>query len=113
MALQFRLQLVVIADDEQVSVDELVVLHKDHERLEQLGLTLAEVKALLAELQRLVLTRQIAAFLASRTACAELWSTPGRQRAHDHPVPNLVRQAGVGQPAAQALSAPAVRAGVH
>src|SRR5918911_313113 len=70
MALRFKLQLVVVTDDgEQVSVDELVALNKDHERLEQLGLTLAEARALLLELQCQVLTRQIAAFLASRTAC--------------------------------------------
>jgi hypothetical protein len=70
MALQFKLQLVVVADDdEQVSVDELVVLNKDYERLAQLGLTLAEAKALLLELQRQVLTGQIAAFLAPRIWC--------------------------------------------
>ena len=69
MALRFKLQLVVVADDEQVSVDDLVVLNKDYERLEQLGLTLAEAKTLLLELQRQILTRQIAAFLASRVPC--------------------------------------------
>src|ERR687883_204255 len=75
MALQFKLQLVVMTDDhEQVSVDELVVLNKDYQRLEQLGLTLAEAKALLLELQRQVLSRQIAAFLASRTRCASCGS---------------------------------------
>ena len=47
MTLRFKLQLVVVTDDhEQVSVDELIVLDKDHERPEQLGLTLAEAKAL-------------------------------------------------------------------
>jgi hypothetical protein len=70
MALQFKLQLVVVADqDQQVSVDELVVLNKDYDRLEQVGLTLAEAKALLLEVQRQIVTRQIAAFLASRTPC--------------------------------------------
>jgi hypothetical protein len=69
MALSLKLQLVVVADDEQVFVDDVVVLNKEHERLEHLGLTLAEAKALLLELQHQVLTRQIAAFLASRTPC--------------------------------------------
>ena len=33
MALRFKLQLVVLADnDEQVSVDDIAVLNKDHER---------------------------------------------------------------------------------
>ena len=46
MALRFKLQFVVDADDDQqVSVDELVVLDKDYERLEQLGLTLAEAES--------------------------------------------------------------------
>jgi hypothetical protein len=52
MALQFKLQLVVVTDDDQqVSVDELVVLTKDDEQLEHVGLTLAEAKALLVQLQ--------------------------------------------------------------
>ena len=43
MALRFRLQLVVVADDDQqVSVDDLVVLTKEHDRLEQVGLTLGD-----------------------------------------------------------------------
>lgn len=37
MALRFKLQLVVVADDEQVSVDDLVVLNKDYERLGSWG----------------------------------------------------------------------------
>ena len=70
MPLQFKLQLVAVSDDdEQVSIEELVVLDKDHERLEQVGLTLAEAKALLLEVQHRIVTRQVAAFLASRTPC--------------------------------------------
>ena len=44
MALHFKLQLVLDTDgDEQVSMDELVVLNKGYERLEQVGLTLAKI----------------------------------------------------------------------
>jgi hypothetical protein len=44
MALHFKLQLVRDTDgEEQVSMDELVVLNKDYERLAQVGLTLAEI----------------------------------------------------------------------
>jgi hypothetical protein len=78
MALHFKLQLVVATDDDkQVSVDELVVLSKDYERLEHLGLTLAEAKALLVELQHQILSRQLAAFLASRTPCPSCGRTRG------------------------------------
>ena len=69
MALRLKLQLVVVADDEQVSVDDIVALNKEHFQLEHLGLTLAEARALRLEVQRQVLTRQIAAFLASRVSC--------------------------------------------
>ena len=70
MALRFKLQLVVVTDDEQqVCADEIVPLNKEHERVEQLGLSLAEAKTLLLEVQHRILTRQIAAFLASRVAC--------------------------------------------
>ena len=44
MALHFKLQFVLDTDgDEQVSMDERVVLNKDYERLEQVGLPLAEI----------------------------------------------------------------------
>ncbi len=56
MVLRFKFKLVVVADDEHVSVDDIVVLNKDHERLEHVGLTLAEAKALLLDVQRQVLT---------------------------------------------------------
>lgn len=42
-----------------------------------LGLSLAEAKTLLLELQRLVLSRQIAAFLAARMACPACGRTRG------------------------------------
>ena len=57
MALRFKLQFVVDADDDQqVSVDELVVLDKDYERLEQLGLTLAEAESSVPTSERGLIT---------------------------------------------------------
>jgi hypothetical protein len=77
MALRCKLQRVASADaDQQVSVADRIVLTKDHDRLEHLGLTLGEAKALLLEVQRPVLDRQVATFLASRTPCP----TCGRSR---------------------------------
>jgi hypothetical protein len=69
MAVRFKLQLVVMADDTEVCTDDVVVLDKQHEQLEHIGLSLAEAKTLLLELQRQVVTRQITAFLTTRTAC--------------------------------------------
>jgi hypothetical protein len=76
MALRLKLQLVVVADGEQVCVDDLGELNKSQERPEQWGLTLAEARVLLLEVQRQILGHQIAAFLASRTPCP----TCGRRR---------------------------------
>ncbi len=45
MVLRFKLELVVVADDEQVSADDIIVLNKDYERLEHVGLTVAEAAA--------------------------------------------------------------------
>jgi DNA-binding SARP family transcriptional activator len=52
MALRFKVQLVMIAEDGEETAHELVVLDKEHERIEQLGLSLAEAKLLLRELQQ-------------------------------------------------------------
>ena len=113
MALRLKLQLVVVDDDDQqVSVDELVVLNKDHERPEHLGLTLTEAKALLLELQRQILNRQMAAFLATRVPCPRC-GRPRGKGSQAHRLPNPVRGARPGQPAAAPLSVPAQWAGVH
>ena len=69
MALRFNVQLVMIAEDGEETAHELIVLDKEHERIEQLGLSLAEAKLLLRELQQQVLERQIAAFLGCRVVC--------------------------------------------
>ena len=77
MALRFNVQLVMIAEDGEETAHELVALDKEHKRIEQLGLSLAEAKLLLRELQQQVLERQIAAFLGSRVACPACGRTRG------------------------------------
>jgi hypothetical protein len=81
MAVQLKIQLVSVADDGSEISEDLVVLNKDHERLDQLGLTLAEGKQLLREAQQRIVQHQATAFLATYTACP----TCGRQRgSKDH-----------------------------
>ena len=76
MPLRFKLQLVVVADDGVTATEDLIFLDKEHERLEQLGLTLAEGKQLLREVQRRVLERQVKTFLATQAVCPDC----GRER---------------------------------
>ena len=81
MAVQLKVQLVSVAEDGSESAEELLVLTKEHGRLEQVGLTLAEGKRLLREVQRRVVEQQAMALLATHTACP----TCGRQRSlKDH-----------------------------
>ena len=68
--LKFRLQLVVEDEAESAKeVVELAVLEKDCERLEHLGLTLAESKEILGALQQHVLERQADTFVEERRWC--------------------------------------------
>jgi hypothetical protein len=77
MSLCFKLQLVVMGDDKEECIEDVVVLNKPHERIEHLGLSLGEAKTLLLELQRQIVIRQIAAFLATRAACLSCGRTRG------------------------------------
>ncbi len=86
MSLRFKLQLVAVADDGSETTEDVVILDKDHEGLEQLGLTLAEGKQLLREVQRRVLERQVTAFLSVETACPKCGRPRGTK---DHKVLGL------------------------
>src|SRR2546430_16217313 len=81
MPVQFKVQLVSVAEDGSESTEDLLVVTKQHEQLDQLGLTLAEGKQLLREVQGRVVQQQATAFLVSQTACP----TCGRERSSkDH-----------------------------
>jgi hypothetical protein len=122
MPLRFKVQFVAIADDGSETTEDVVVLDKDHDSLEQLGLPLTEGKQLLREIQRRVLERQAAAFLAVEQACP----TCGQQRSiKDHKVVGLRTLFGkmtpqsvrlrrcCRQPGESALSQPTQRAAVR
>src|ERR687888_2245540 len=86
MPVQLKIQLVSVAEDGSESTEDLVVLNKEHERLDQLGLTLAEGKQLVREVQRRVVQQQATAFLAAQVACP----TCGRARGlKDHKMLDL------------------------
>ncbi len=69
--MQFKLQLIVMAEDGQEErVSDIALLNKDCERIEQLGLTLAESKAMLHATQQALLEQQAATFLRTRTCCS-------------------------------------------
>src|SRR5689334_21422778 len=70
--MRIKLQLVLCSDDgHEETVTDLVTLQKDSTRLEHLGLSLKEAKQLLTAIQQRMLQRQVEAFLASHTTCAD------------------------------------------
>jgi hypothetical protein len=69
--MRLKVQLVICADDEGAdTIHEVAVLEKDCHRLEQLGLTLAEAKQLLSQLQQHVVAHQASVFVTPRSHCA-------------------------------------------
>ena len=84
MPLRFKLQIVAVADNGSETTEDVIVLDRDHECFRELGLTLAEGKQLLREVQWRVLDQSRP--YRSRQACPKC----GRQRgANDHKVLGL------------------------
>jgi hypothetical protein len=71
-----KIQLVMCTDDgREETVTDVLTLTKDSQRIEHLGLTLAEAKQLLTIIQQRLLQQQVDAFLASHSCCQTCGST--------------------------------------
>src|SRR5215510_919446 len=70
--MRVKLQLVMCNDQgQEETVTDIIILNKNHQRIEHLGLTLAESKQLLSTLQRHLLQQQITTFLDTRATCPD------------------------------------------
>ena len=70
--MRLKLQLVLCNDQgEEETVTDVIPLNKHHQRIEHLGLTLAESKQLLSTLQRHLLQQRINTFLNTRSTCRD------------------------------------------
>jgi hypothetical protein len=68
--MRLKVQLVICtANDGTDTIHDVAVLEKDCQQLEQLGLTLAEAKQLLTQLQQHVVAHQATAFVTMRSHC--------------------------------------------
>ena len=76
--MKIEIRLRIDAGDDGPCDEELLVLDKPHDQLEQVGLSLAEAKELLGRVQERVVGAQAAAFLADNRHCGtcgtRLWS---------------------------------------
>lgn len=76
--MRVTLQLVICSDhDQEETVTDVVTLTKDNQRIEHLGLTLAESKQLLSTLQRRLLQQQVDTFLETHSTCPDCGETLG------------------------------------
>ena len=70
--MRVKLQLVMCSDeDHEETVTDVMTLNKNNQRIEHLGLTLAEAKQLLSTLQRHLLQQQMDTFLDTCSTCAD------------------------------------------
>src|SRR5262245_53723738 len=80
--MRVKLQLVICHDEgHEETVTDVITLTKNHQRIEHLGLTLAESKQLLNTLQRHLLQQQVDTFLDARSTCPDC-GTPLTLKAH-------------------------------
>ena len=83
--MRVKLQLVMCHDEgHEETVTDVITLNKNNQRIEHLGLTLAESKQLLSTLQRHLLQQQVTPFSTrarrARTAGRRSSSRPARSR---------------------------------
>jgi hypothetical protein len=70
--MKLRVQLVVCDDEgHEETFTDVVILEKDCERLEHLGLTLIDAKQILKSLQQHLVAQQATTFVATRSQCAD------------------------------------------
>jgi hypothetical protein len=73
--MRLKLQLVMCNDQgDEETVTDVITLNKHHQRIEHLGLTLAESKQLLSTLQRHLLQQQVNTFLDTCSDCPDCWT---------------------------------------
>ena len=70
--MRVKLQLVISHDnDHEETVTDVITLNKANQRIEHLGLSLAESKQLLSTLQRQLLQQQLNTFLDAHSTCPD------------------------------------------
>ena len=74
--MQFRIEVIAVADDGTEQRQALVTLTRNEAKLETIGLTLAESKQVLQHLQQTVIEQQVDAYLDHERACPHC----GKQR---------------------------------
>jgi alkyl sulfatase BDS1-like metallo-beta-lactamase superfamily hydrolase len=81
--MKIKVQLVMCAEDGcEEQVQDIAVVEKPHQRIEHLGLTLAEAKAVLKRLQQHLVEQQATAFVAAHAQCDHCGTSLGIKEYH-------------------------------
>jgi hypothetical protein len=82
----FQIRVVTIADNGQEQVHDITSLERTELKMETLGLTLAEGKAILSEIQRVVVEAQTAHCVAAHRQCSDCGQPRHSKGHHDLPL---------------------------
>src|SRR4051794_14675792 len=82
----FQIRIVAIGEDGQELVHEVPCLHRSELKPATLGLTLAEGKAILREIQRVVVEQQTARCVAAHRCCSSCGQPRPSKGHHDLPL---------------------------
>lgn len=77
-----KVRVVTVVNGREAEAVDLAVLPKAYDRMEAIGLTLAESKQLLKDLQQHVIRRQVEAYVESRALCEDCGRRRGSKGAH-------------------------------
>ena len=84
--MNLQIRIVAIADNGQQQVYEIASLHRTELKMETLGLTLAEGKTILCEIQRVVVERQVGECLEPYRHCSACGQPQHGKGQHDLPM---------------------------
>ena len=84
--MNLQIRIVAIADNGQQQVYEIASLQRTELKMETLGLTLAEGKTILCEIQRVVVERQVAECLEPYRHCSACGQPQHGKGQHDLPM---------------------------
>jgi hypothetical protein len=108
--MKMKVQLVVCAEDgREEEVHEIAVVEKPYERIEHLGLTLAQAKALLKTLQQQLVEWQATAFVEAQAQCDSCGKALGIKGSHTRTFRTLFGTIALTSPRLYALPLPAAQ----
>ena len=94
----FQIRVVAIADSGQEQVHDIMSLQRTELKMETLGLTLADGKAILSAIQRVVVEQQTADCVAAHRQCSDCGQPRHSKGHHDLPLRTVFGKVTIASP---------------